>query len=100
MILIITHSKDNDGHFSGAICQYFEETIRGVNPSEINYLRWSYGDKDPSIQELNGYERIYILDLTLSPQIMEFLVKLSSSNIFEHKASWKNRIFDTLRINH
>ena len=73
MILIITHSKDNDGHFSGAICQYFEETIRGINPMEINYLRWSYGDKDPNIEELRGYERIYILDLTLDPKIMEFL---------------------------
>ncbi len=75
MILIITHSKDNDGHFSGAICQYFEETIRGTLPLEINYLRWSYGDKDPNIDELQKYERIYVLDLTLNSSVMEFLAK-------------------------
>lgn len=92
MILIITHSKDNDGHFSGAICQYFEEAIRKTNPLEINYLRWSYGDKDPSIPELNGYERIYILDLTLSPQIMEFLAMGYQGGVVwidHHKANYE-----------
>lgn len=92
MVLIITHSKDNDGHFSGAICQYFEETIRKTNPLEINYLRWSYGDKDPSIQELNGYERIYVLDLTLSPQIMEFLAMGYQGGVVwidHHKANYE-----------
>mgnify|MGYP003538810397 CR=1 FL=1 len=65
MILIITHSKDNDGHFSGAICQYFEEKINGIKSEDIIYLRWSYGDKDPERSELEKYSKIYILDLTL-----------------------------------
>lgn len=72
MTLIITHSKDNDGHFSGAICQYFEETLYN---NEVTYLRWSYGDKNPDLMELQGFEKIYILDLTLDTKIMEFLAK-------------------------
>lgn len=72
MTLIITHSKDNDGHFSGAICQYFEETLYN---HEVMYLRWSYGDKNPDFMELQGFDKIYILDLTLDPKVMEFLAK-------------------------
>lgn len=75
MILIITHSKDNDGHFSGAICQYFEEKINEIKPEEIVYLRWSYGDKDPERDELEKYSKIYILDLTLSDPVMEYFAR-------------------------
>ena len=75
MILIITHSKDNDGHFSGAICQYFEEKINGIKSEDIIYLRWSYGDKDPERSELEKYSKIYILDLTLPDHIMEYFAR-------------------------
>lgn len=75
MILIITHSKDNDGHFSGAICQYFEEKLNNIGTDQISYLRWSYGDKDPDTEYLKCFDKIYILDLTLSLNVMEFLAK-------------------------
>lgn len=81
MILIITHSKDNDGHFSGAICQYFEEKLNNVDPNGIMYLRWSYGDKDPDKDYLRKFSKVYVLDLTLSLEIMDFLAKEYSGSV-------------------
>lgn len=92
MVLIITHSKDNDGHFSGAICQYFEESIRKTKTEDIQYLRWSYGDKNPNIEELNKFDRIYILDLTLDFSIMDFLAREYKKQVIwidHHKANYE-----------
>ena len=91
-VLIITHSKDNDGHFSGAICQYFEEKIRGIKAENISYLRWSYGDKNPDITELEKFDRIYILDLTLDFSVMDYLAREYKGSIIwidHHKANYE-----------
>ena len=91
-VLIITHSKDNDGHFSGAISQYFEEKIRGTKTENVSYLRWSYGDKNPDITELSKFNRIYVLDLTLDFSIMDFLAREYKGSVIwidHHQANYE-----------
>lgn len=87
---IITHSKDQDGHCSGAICK--------LKYPDAKLIGWDYTDEIPDFKQFVG-DDVIMIDITFPiPTLLE-LGRISRLTVIDHHISFKKKIDDLDSIN-
>lgn len=82
-MIIIYHSKDNDGIASGAICK--------LKYPNATLLGWDYIDEIPNLQQFYD-EDVIMIDVTFPIETTLELARVSRLTIIDHHISFKNQI--------
>ena len=88
----IYHSKDTDGHFSGAVLKY--------KYPDIELRGWDYKDEIPSFESMNGYDEIILIDITFPFDILQELGTKTKLTVIDHHISFKKQVDNHLQIGH
>ena len=88
----IYHSKDTDGHFSGAVLKY--------KYPDIELRGWDYKDEVPSFESMNGYDEIILIDITFPFDILQELGTKTKLTVIDHHISFKKQVDNHLQIGH
>ena len=88
----IYHSKDTDGHFSGAVLKY--------KYPDIELRGWDYKDEVPSFESMNGYDEIILIDITFPFDILQELGTKTKLTVIDHHVSFKKQVDNHLQIGH
>ena len=86
------HSKDTDGHFSGAVLKY--------KYPDIELRGWDYKDEVPSFESMNGYDEIILIDITFPFDILQELGTRTKLTVIDHHVSFKKQVDNHLQIGH
>ena len=87
----IYHSKDTDGHFSGAVLKY--------KYPDIELRGWDYKDEVPSFESMNGYDEIILIDITFPLDILLQLSTYKKVIVIDHHISFKKQTEGVLGLN-
>ena len=88
----IYHSKDTDGHFSGAVLKY--------KYPDIELRGWDYKDEVPSFESMKGYDEIILIDITFPFDILQELGTKTKLTVIDHHVSFKKQVDNHLQIGH
>ena len=88
----IYHSKDTDGHFSGAVLKY--------KYPDIELRGWDYRDEVPSFESMEGYDEIILIDITFPFDILQELGAKTKLTVIDHHVSFKKQVDNHLQIGH
>lgn len=88
----IYHSKDTDGHFSGAVLKY--------KYPDIELRGWDYRDEVPSFESMGGYDEIILIDITFPFDILQELGTKTKLTVIDHHVSFKKQVDNHLQIGH
>ena len=88
----IYHSKDIDGHFSGAVLKY--------KYPDIELRGWDYKDEVPSFESMKGYDEIILIDITFPFDILQELGTKTKLTVIDHHVSFKKQVDNHLQIGH
>ena len=88
----IYHSKDTDGHFSGAVLKY--------KYPDIELRGWDYKDEVPSFESMNRYDEIILIDITFPFDILQELGTRTKLTVIDHHVSFKKQVDNHLQIGH
>ena len=88
----IYHSKDTDGHFSGAVLKY--------KYPDIELRGWDYKDEVPSFESMNEYDEIILIDITFPFDILQELGTKTKLTVIDHHISFKKQVDNHLQIGH
>ena len=88
----IYHSKDTDGHFSGAVLKY--------KYPDIELRGWDYKDEVPSFESMKGYDEIILIDITFPFDILQELGTKTKLTVIDHHISFKKQVDNHLQIGH
>ena len=88
----IYHSKDTDGHFSGAVLKY--------KYPDIELRGWDYKDEVPSFESMKGYDEIILIDITFPFDILQELGTRTKLTVIDHHVSFKKQVDNHLQIGH
>ena len=88
----IYHSKDTDGHFSGAVLKY--------KYPDIELRGWDYKDEVPSFESMEGYDEIILIDITFPFDILQELGTKTKLTVIDHHVSFKKQVDNHLQIGH
>ena len=88
----IYHSKDTDGHFSGAVLKY--------KYPDIELRGWDYKDEVPSFESMNGYDEIILIDITFPFDVLQELGTKTKLTVIDHHVSFKKQVDNHLQIGH
>ena len=88
----IYHSKDTDGHFSGAVLKY--------KYPDIELRGWDYKDEVPLFESMNGYDEIILIDITFPFDILQELGTKTKLTVIDHHISFKKQVDNHLQIGH
>ena len=88
----IYHSKDTDGHFSGAVLKY--------KYPDIELRGWDYRDEVPSFESIEGYDEIILIDITFPFDILQELGTKTKLTVIDHHVSFKKQVDNHLQIGH
>ena len=86
------HSKDTDGHFSGAVLKY--------KYPDIELRGWDYKDEVPSFESMKGYDEIILIDITFPFDILQELGTKTKLTVIDHHVSFKKQVDNHLQIGH
>ena len=86
----IYHSKDTDGHFSGAVLKY--------KYPDIELRGWDYKDEVPSFESMEGYDEIILIDITFPFDILQELGTRTKLTVIDHHVSFKKQVDNHLQI--
>ena len=86
------HSKDTDGHFSGAILKY--------KYPDIELRGWDYKDEVPSFESMEGFDEIILIDITFPFDILQELGTKTKLTVIDHHVSFKKQVDNHLQIGH
>ena len=86
------HSKDTDGHFSGAVLKY--------KYPNIELRGWDYKDEVPSFESMNGFDEIILIDITFPFNILQELGTKTKLTVIDHHVSFKKQVDNHLQIGH
>lgn len=83
----IYHSKDTDGHFSGAVLKY--------KYPDIDLLGWDYKDELPNLDEIvANYEEVILIDVTFPLNVLINLGIDVKVVVIDHHVSFFKTVFD------
>ena len=88
----IYHSKDTDGHFSGAVLKY--------KYPDIELRGWDYKDEVPSFESMDGFDEIILIDITFPFDILQELGTKTKLTVIDHHVSFKKQVDSHLQIGH
>ena len=88
----IYHSKDTDGHFSGALLKY--------KYPDIELRGWDYRDEVPSFESMYGFDEIILIDVTFPFDILQELGTKTKLTVIDHHVSFKKQVDNHLQIGH
>ena len=88
----IYHSKDTDGHFSGAVLKY--------KYPDIELRGWDYKDEVPSFESMDGFDEIILIDITFPFDILQELGTKTKLTVIDHHVSFKKQVDNHLQIGH
>ena len=88
----IYHSKDTDGHFSGAVLKY--------KYPDIELRGWDYKDEVPSFESMDGFDEIILIDITFPFNILQELGTKTKLTVIDHHVSFKKQVDNHLQIGH
>ena len=88
----IYHSKDTDGHFSGAVLKY--------KYPDIELRGWDYRDEVPSFESMEGYDEVILIDITFPFDILQELGTRTKLTVIDHHISFKKQVDNHLQIGH
>ena len=88
----IYHSKDTDGHFSGAVLKY--------KYPDIELRGWDYKDEVPSFESMEGFDEIILIDITFPFDILQELGTKTKLTVIDHHVSFKKQVDNHLQIGH
>ena len=88
----IYHSKDTDGHFSGAVLKY--------KYPDIELRGWDYRDEVPSFKSMDGFDEIILIDITFPFDILQELGTKTKLTVIDHHVSFKKQVDNHLQIGH
>ena len=88
----VYHSKDTDGHFSGAVLKY--------KYPDIELRGWDYKDEVPSFESMNEYDEIILIDITFPFDILQELGTKTKLTVIDHHISFKKQVDNHLQIGH
>ena len=88
----IYHSKDTDGHFSGAVLKY--------KYPDIELRGWDYRDPVPSFEEIKGFDEIILIDVTFPFDILQELGTKTKLTVIDHHVSFKKQVDNHLQVGH
>ena len=88
----IYHSKDTDGHFSGAVLKY--------KYPDIELRGWDYKDEVPSFETMDGFDEIILIDVTFPFDILQELGTKTKLTVIDHHVSFKKQVDNHLQIGH
>ena len=86
------HSKDTDGHFSGAVLKY--------KYPDIELRGWDYKDEVPSFESMDGFDEIILIDITFPFNILQELGTKTKLTVIDHHVSFKKQVDNHLQIGH
>ena len=87
----IYHSKDTDGHFSGAVLKY--------KYPDIELRGWDYKDEVPSFESMNGFDEIILIDITFPLDVLLQLGTYKKVIVIDHHISFKKQTDGVLGLN-
>ena len=82
----IYHSKDTDGHFSGAVLKY--------KYPDIELRGWDYKDEVPSFESMKEYDEVILIDITFPFDILQELGTRTKLTVIDHHVSFKKQVDD------
>ena len=82
----IYHSKDTDGHFSGAVLKY--------KYPDIELRGWDYKDPVPSFESMKEYDEVILIDITFPFDILQELGTRTKLTVIDHHVSFKKQVDD------
>ena len=82
----IYHSKDTDGHFSGAVLKY--------KYPDIELSGWDYRDEVPSFESMKEYDEVILIDITFPFDILKKLGTRTKLTVIDHHISFKKQVDD------
>ena len=88
----VYHSKDTDGHFSGAVLKY--------KYPDIELRGWDYRDEVPSFESMEGYDEVILIDITFPFDILQELGTRTKLTVIDHHISFKKQVDNHLQIGH
>ena len=88
----IYHSKDTDGHFSGAVLKY--------KYHDIELRGWDYKDEVPSFETMDGFDEIILIDVTFPFDILQELGTKTKLTVIDHHVSFKKQVDNHLQVGH
>ena len=88
----IYHSKDTDGHFSGAVLKY--------KYPDIELRGWDYKDEVPSFESMDGFDEIILIDVTFPFDVLQELGTKTKLTVIDHHVSFKKQVDNHLQIGH
>ena len=88
----IYHSKDTDGHFSGALLKY--------KYPDIELRGWDYKDEVPSFETMDGFDEIILIDVTFPFDILQELGTKTKLTVIDHHVSFKKQVDNHLQVGH
>ena len=88
----IYHSKDTDGHFSGAVLKY--------KYPDIELRGWDYKDEVPLFETMDGFDEIILIDVTFPFDILQELGTKTKLTVIDHHSSFKKQVDNHLQIGH
>ena len=88
----IYHSKDTDGHFSGAVLKY--------KYPDIELMGWDYKDPVPSFESMKEYDEVILIDITFPFDILQELGTRTKLTVIDHHVSFKKQVDNHLQIGH
>ena len=88
----IYHSKDTDGHFSGAVLKY--------KYHDIELRGWDYKDEVPSFESMDGFDEIILIDITFPFNILQELGTKTKLTVIDHHVSFKKQVDNHLQVGH
>ena len=88
----IYHSKDTDGHFSGAVLKY--------KYPDIELRGWDYKDEVPSFESMDGFDEIILIDVTFPFDILQELGTKTKLTVIDHHVSFKKQVDNHLQVGH
>ena len=78
------HSKDTDGHFSGAVLKY--------KYPDIELRGWDYKDEVPSFESMEGYDEVILIDITFPLDTLLELGTKTKLTVIDHHISFKKQV--------
>ena len=88
----IYHSKDTDGHFSGAVLKY--------KYPDIELRGWDYKDEVPSFESMDGFDEIILIDVTFPFDVLQELGTKTKLTVIDHHVSFKKQVDNHLQVGH
>ena len=82
----IYHSKDTDGHFSGAVLKY--------KYHDIELRGWDYKDEVPSFESMEGYDEVILIDITFPLDTLLEIGTKTKLTVIDHHISFKKQVDD------